>query len=87
MFLKYDLIIFYLFFSDEFEPTDEIISFVCLRKFLESMHRNIILLPQTLKLFFLSLDLHISNYVPEIHPVHQSLPLQVKIAVFNFNDF
>ncbi|KAF8793886.1 hypothetical protein HNY73_001918 [Argiope bruennichi] len=66
--------------QDEFEPTDEIISFVCLRKFLESMHRNIILLPEALKLFFLTLDLHISNYVPEIHLVHQSLPLQILIS-------
>ncbi|GBM55402.1 Uncharacterized protein KIAA0825 [Araneus ventricosus] len=66
--------------KDEFEPTDEIISFVCLRKILESMLRNIILLPQALKLFFLSLDLHISNYVPEIHSVHQSLPLQILVS-------
>ncbi|GFU30790.1 uncharacterized protein KIAA0825 [Nephila pilipes] len=63
--------------QEEFEPSEEVISFICLRKFLESMHRNIISLPQALKLFLLSLDLHILNYVPEIQSVHQSLPLQI----------
>ncbi|GFR29886.1 uncharacterized protein KIAA0825 [Trichonephila clavata] len=66
--------------QDEFEPSEDIISFVCLRKVLESMHRNIISLPQALKLFLLTLDLHISNYIPEIQSVHQSLPLQILLS-------
>ncbi|GFY29141.1 uncharacterized protein KIAA0825 [Trichonephila clavipes] len=63
--------------QDEFEPSEDVISFVCLRKVLESLHRNLISLPQALKCFLLSLDLHISNYIPDIQSVHQSLPLQV----------
>ncbi|GFY45019.1 uncharacterized protein KIAA0825 [Trichonephila inaurata madagascariensis] len=66
--------------QDEFEPSEDVISFVCLRKVLESLHRNIISLPQALKLFLLALDLHISNYVPEIQSVHQSLPLQILLS-------
>ncbi|GIY58402.1 uncharacterized protein KIAA0825 [Caerostris extrusa] len=66
--------------QEEFNPTDEIVSFVCLRKVLESMHRNIISLPQALKLYLLSLDLHISNYIPEIQSVHKSLPLQILLS-------
>ncbi|KAG8191726.1 hypothetical protein JTE90_008790 [Oedothorax gibbosus] len=66
--------------TDGFELSDEVIIYVCLQKFLECMQRNLASLTQTFKCFLMSLNIHITNYVPEVQLFCQSVSLQILLS-------
>ncbi|XP_015910528.1 uncharacterized protein KIAA0825 isoform X1 [Parasteatoda tepidariorum] len=68
------------FLQDDFEISNEVIAFLCVEKVLKSMYSNLVFIPMSLKCFLFSLDSNVKNYVPEIQPFKNSVPLQVLVS-------